>query len=95
MPADVVRTGYGPVRAAAAAARMAASSPDMVAVGGVGGGLTDNLQVGDIVVASQVTDGTTTVECASAPLLAGELRRAGLRVHDRADRDRRPPAAPR
>ena len=78
---DVVRTGYGPVRAAAAAERMAASSPDMVAVGGVGGGLTDNLQVGDIVVASQVTDGTTTVVCASAPLLAGELRRAGLRVH--------------
>jgi 4-hydroxy-3-methylbut-2-en-1-yl diphosphate reductase len=76
----VVRTGYGPKRAAAAAARIAASSPDMLAVGGVGGALTDDLQVGDIVVASQVTDGTTTVECTSAPLLAGELRRAGLRV---------------
>ena len=34
---DVVRTGYGPVRAAAAAERIAASSPDMLAVGGVGG----------------------------------------------------------
>jgi 4-hydroxy-3-methylbut-2-en-1-yl diphosphate reductase len=76
----VVRTGYGPKRAAAAAARIAASSPGMLAVGGVGGGLTDGLKVGDIVVASHVTDGTTTVECASAPLLAGELRRAGLRV---------------
>ncbi len=76
----VVRTGYGPKRAAAAAARIAASSPDMLAVGGVGGALTDDLQVGDIVVASQVTAGSTMVECASAPLLAGELRRAGLRV---------------
>ncbi|HTX84843.1 MAG TPA: 4-hydroxy-3-methylbut-2-enyl diphosphate reductase [Streptosporangiaceae bacterium] len=76
----VVRTGYGPKRAAAAAVRIAASSPDMLAVAGVGGGLTDDLQVGDIVVASQVTDGTTTVECGSAALLAGELRRAGLRV---------------
>jgi 4-hydroxy-3-methylbut-2-en-1-yl diphosphate reductase len=76
----VVRTGYGPKRAATAAVRIAASSPDMLAVAGVGGGLTDDLQVGDIVVASQVTDGTTTVECGSAALLAGELRRAGLRV---------------
>jgi 4-hydroxy-3-methylbut-2-en-1-yl diphosphate reductase len=76
----VVRTGYGPKRAAAAAVRIAASSPDMLAVAGVGGGLTDDLQVGDIVVASQVTDRTTTVECGSAALLAGELRRAGLRV---------------
>jgi 4-hydroxy-3-methylbut-2-en-1-yl diphosphate reductase len=76
----VVRTGYGPKRAAAAAARIAASSPDMLAVAGVGGGLTDDLEVGDIVVASQVTDGATTVECGSASLLVGELRRAGLRV---------------
>ncbi len=31
-------------------------------------------------VAAQVTGGGTTVSCASAPLVAGELRRAGLRV---------------
>jgi 4-hydroxy-3-methylbut-2-en-1-yl diphosphate reductase len=77
---EVIRTGYGPVRSAAAAASIGVAAPGQLAVAGVGGALTDDLQVGDIVVASQVTDGTTTVECASAPLLAGDLRRAGLRV---------------
>jgi 4-hydroxy-3-methylbut-2-en-1-yl diphosphate reductase len=78
--AEVIRTGYGPVRAAAAGASIGAATPGQLAVAGVGGALTDDLQIGDIVVASQVSDGTTTVECSSAPLLAGELRRAGLRV---------------
>jgi 4-hydroxy-3-methylbut-2-en-1-yl diphosphate reductase len=77
---QVIRSGYGPVRAAATAARIAAAAPGMLAVGGVGGGLTSDVCVGDLVVASEVTDGVTTVTCASAPLLAGELRRAGLRV---------------
>jgi len=49
-------------------------------VAGTGGGLTDDLRPGDLVVASEVTDGTTTTVCPSAPLLAGELRRAGLPV---------------
>jgi len=64
-----------------------------VAVGGVAGGLTDDIGVGDVVVAASVTDagpggdvlpsagGAATRRCPSAPLLAGELRRAGLRVH--------------
>jgi len=89
----VVRTGYGPARAAASAASIAASArgagsqpglaepgPGMLAVGGVGGALSADLRVGDMVVASRVSDGSVTVECPSAPLLAGELRRAGLRV---------------
>jgi 4-hydroxy-3-methylbut-2-en-1-yl diphosphate reductase len=75
---EVIRTGYGPARAAAAAARIAASAPDMLAVGGVAGGLTTDQHVGDLVVASEVRDGTRAVRCPSAPLLAGELRRAGL-----------------
>jgi 4-hydroxy-3-methylbut-2-en-1-yl diphosphate reductase len=77
---QVLATGYGPARAAAAAARMTRDGADMLAVGGVGGALTDDLAPGDVVVASEVTDGVTTVSCPSAPLLAGELRRAGLRV---------------
>jgi 4-hydroxy-3-methylbut-2-enyl diphosphate reductase len=77
----VVRTGYGPVRSAAAAARIAAGGPAPLVVAGVAGALTDDLQVGDLVVATEITDGTTTVRCPSAPLLAGELTRAGLRVH--------------
>jgi 4-hydroxy-3-methylbut-2-en-1-yl diphosphate reductase len=76
----VVRAGYGPARAAATAARVAASAPDMLAVAGVGGGLIRDLRTGDIVVASQVSDGVTTVPCPSAALLAGELRRSGLPV---------------
>src|SRR5262249_4090280 len=47
-------------------------------VAGTGGGLTDDVRPGDLVVASDVTDGTTATACPSAPLLAGELRRAGL-----------------
>jgi len=76
----VLRTGYGPRRSEAAAASIAASAPSMLAVAGVGGALTSDLQVGDVVVASQVTGDGGTVGCAAAPLLAGELRRAGLRV---------------
>ncbi|MGB6458027.1 MAG: 4-hydroxy-3-methylbut-2-enyl diphosphate reductase [Streptosporangiaceae bacterium] len=78
--AEVVRTGYGPARAAAAAARLAASAPHALAVGGVAGALTDDLHVGDLVVATEVTYRGTTVHIPSALLLAGELRRAGLRA---------------
>ena len=77
---QVVRTGYGPAGAAAAAARLAGAAPDALAVGGVGGALTSDLRVGDLVVASEVRYHGTTVHCPSAPLLAGELRRAGLRA---------------
>jgi 4-hydroxy-3-methylbut-2-en-1-yl diphosphate reductase len=76
----VVRIGYGPARAAAAAARIAATAPGMLAVAGVGGAVDPELRVGDLVVASEVTDGTSTVTCPSAPLLVAELRRAGLRA---------------
>ena len=75
---EVIRTGYGPARAAAAAERIARSSPHMLAVGGVGGGLTGDARIGELIVASWVTDGVTTTSCPSAPLLAGEFRRAGL-----------------
>ena len=85
---QVLRTGYGPARSAAAAARLEQSGAGVVAVGGVAGALTDDLSPGDLVVASEVTGGGTAVSCPSAPLLAGELRRAGLRVRVGPDRDR-------
>src|SRR5215472_14631758 len=75
----VLRTGYGPARSAAAAARFEPSGAGVM-VAGVAGALTGNLNVGDVVVASQVSGGGEAVSCPSAPLLAGELRRAGLRV---------------
>jgi 4-hydroxy-3-methylbut-2-enyl diphosphate reductase len=77
---DVRRTGYGPSRAESAAAELRTASFGMLAVAGTGGGLSASLQPGDIVVASRVTGGAAEISCPSAPLLAGELRRAGLRA---------------
>ena len=79
---DVVRTGYGAARARAAADRLRNVTFKAMAIAGVGGGLIADQQPGDLVVATQVSrDGASAqVTCASAPLLARELRRAGLRV---------------
>ncbi|HMC38313.1 MAG TPA: 4-hydroxy-3-methylbut-2-enyl diphosphate reductase, partial [Acidimicrobiales bacterium] len=80
---DVVRTGMGPVRAARAAAELGRSGrPDALAVAGVAGGLEPGVAPGTIVVADRVldADGGVVAVLASAPLLAGELSRAGLPV---------------
>ncbi|MBL7491378.1 4-hydroxy-3-methylbut-2-enyl diphosphate reductase [Frankia sp. AgB1.9] len=85
LPTDavVVRTGMGPERASRANQAVRAAKPDAVAVVGLGGGLAPGVRPGDVIVASEVRtgDGTVTGRCPSAPLLAGELRRAGLTVH--------------
>jgi 4-hydroxy-3-methylbut-2-enyl diphosphate reductase len=77
---EVRISGYGPGRARRQAGRLRQDTFGALAVAGTGGGLTDDLSPGDLVVATEVTDGTTTTACPSAPLLAGELRRAGLAV---------------
>jgi len=81
----VTRTGFGPARAARRAEVLAREPFGMLAVAGVGGALDPELQPGDLVVATEVrpVPGVPggTVSCPSAPLLAGELRRAGLTVH--------------
>jgi 4-hydroxy-3-methylbut-2-enyl diphosphate reductase len=78
---EVLRTGYGTARSAASAAQIAECDAPMMAVGGVAGGLAGDLNVGDVVVATEVSEaGREPVSCPSAPLLAGELRRAGLTV---------------
>lgn len=53
--------------------------PTMLA--GVAGGLAPNARPGDLVVADRLRTGGLEVALPSAPLLAGELRRAGLTVH--------------
>ena len=73
-------TGYGPRRASAREAALREEPFAALAVAGTGGGLPADLRPGDLVVASEVTDGNRVIRCASAELLAGELRRAGLRV---------------
>jgi len=70
------------VRARARAAAGGAAPQDTfgaLAVAGTGGGLTDELRPGDLVVATGVTDGTTTTACPSAPLLAGSCAGPGWR----------------
>jgi 4-hydroxy-3-methylbut-2-en-1-yl diphosphate reductase len=73
----VRRAGYGTMRAAQRAGEMDHGQFSQIAVMGVGAGLTEDLSPGDLVVATSVG----AIECGSAELLAGELRRAGLRVH--------------
>src|SRR6266566_2569757 len=70
----VLRTGYGTTRAAERAGELKASPFGQLVIMGVGAGLTADLSPGDLVVGTEV--GLAT--CPSAPLLAGELRRAGL-----------------
>jgi 4-hydroxy-3-methylbut-2-enyl diphosphate reductase len=82
--AQVLRTGYGARRSGAAAQRLRASQATAVAIAGTCGGLAPGLRPGDLIVATEVTGGAdgAVVTCPSAPVLAGELRRAGLRVHE-------------
>ena len=77
---EVRVTGYGPARSRRQAGRLRQDTFGALAVAGTGGGLPGELTPGDLVVATEVTDGTTTTPCLSAALLAGELRRAGLPV---------------
>jgi 4-hydroxy-3-methylbut-2-enyl diphosphate reductase len=77
---EVRVSGYGPGRARRQAGRLRQETFGALAIAGTGGGLTHELRPGDLVVATELTDGTTTTACPSAALLAGELRRAGLTV---------------
>ena len=78
----VRRAGYGTMRAAQRAAALDHGQFSQIAVMGVGAGLTPDLHPGDLVVATSVG----AIECGSAELLAGELRRAGLRVDRKSTR---------
>ncbi|MCK9874569.1 4-hydroxy-3-methylbut-2-enyl diphosphate reductase [Frankia sp. Ag45/Mut15] len=84
LPSDtiMIRTGMGPDRARQAARVVREARPDAVAIVGLSGGLAPGVKPGHIVVAQEVrsSDGTVT-PCASAPLLAGDLRRLGFTVH--------------
>jgi len=73
-PPEVLRIGYGTRRAADRAGELKASPFGRMVVMGVGAGLTTDLTPGDLVVGTEVG----LASCPSAPLLAGELRRAGL-----------------
>lgn len=74
----VVRVGMGPDRAARAAALLPPAGA--LAVTGFAGALDDGLRPGDVLVATEIRSGDRVWPCPSAPLLAGELTRAGLRA---------------
>ena len=74
----VLHTGMGATRARKSVSK---SKPDpfgAMVVMGTAAGLSDDLSPGDLVVATEVTDGETSVALPGADLLAAELRRAGL-----------------
>ncbi len=75
--AEVIRSGMGPARSRRTAARIV-GRPRLVA--GVGGGLASAVRPGDVVVASSVSDGSSTVACSPADLAAA-IEELGFTVH--------------
>ncbi|GAA4594682.1 hypothetical protein GCM10023194_62280 [Planotetraspora phitsanulokensis] len=75
---EVLRLGMGPRRAARAAAGLPPGVP--LAVTGFAGALDDELRPGEVLVASEVRYDGQVWPCPSAPLIAGDLARAGLAV---------------
>ncbi len=86
LPRDAILcTGLGPRRSERAARELRHRSFDALAVAGFAGALHDDLEPGDVVVATDARSGSETgrepLRCHSAELLAGHLRRQGLTVH--------------
>ena len=75
----VLHTGMGATRARRSAGKRQPHPFGAMVVMGTAAGLGDDLSPGDLVVASEVTDGETTVALPGADLLAAELRRAACR----------------
>jgi 4-hydroxy-3-methylbut-2-enyl diphosphate reductase len=74
----VRRTGMGAARAARTVKESQPGPFGAMIVMGTAAGIADDLKPGDLVVATEVSDGTTSVPLPGADLLAAELRRAGL-----------------
>jgi len=75
---QVLHTGMGATRARKSADKRPPHPFGALVVMGTAAGLSDDLSPGDLVVATEVSDGETTVPLPGADLLAAELRRAGL-----------------
>jgi 4-hydroxy-3-methylbut-2-en-1-yl diphosphate reductase len=75
----VQRTGMGAARSRKNVSGDSKPGPfSAMVVMGTAGGLADDLRPGDLVVATEVSDGDTAVPLPGADLLAAELRREGL-----------------
>ncbi len=78
--ARVHQIGMGPRRAARSAHLAGDPAGEAVLIVGFCGGLDEALEPGDVVLASEVRGPTGTTACADPTILAGVLRRGGLRV---------------
>jgi 4-hydroxy-3-methylbut-2-en-1-yl diphosphate reductase len=74
----ILRTGMGATRASKVVKESQPSPFSAMVVMGTAAGVAADLRPGDLVVATEVSDGTDTVVLPGAELLAAELRRAGL-----------------
>ena len=74
----VRRTGMGAAKAARIVGESKPQPFGPMIVMGTAAGVDPDLKPGDLVVASEVSDGSTVVSLPGADLLAAELRRAGL-----------------
>ncbi len=78
--ADVHRIGMGPRRAARSAGFADGAGSRAVLIAGFCGALDPDLEPGDVVLASELRGPTGTTICDDPSILAGVLRRGGLRV---------------
>jgi 4-hydroxy-3-methylbut-2-en-1-yl diphosphate reductase len=79
--ARVERVGMGPRRASKSAQLVDRGAGGAVLIAGFCGALDSELMPGDVVLASEVRGPTGTTACSDPAILAGVLRRGGLRVH--------------
>ncbi len=80
--AQVQKTGMGPRRAARSAAAAGDAGGRAVLIAGFCGALDPELQPGDVVLASELRGPSgPSLPCADPTILAGVLRRGGMRVH--------------
>jgi 4-hydroxy-3-methylbut-2-en-1-yl diphosphate reductase len=79
--ARVQRIGMGPRRAAKSAQLVGDGAGAAVLIAGFCGALDPALEPGDVVLASEVRGPTGTAACSDPAILAGVLRRGGMRVH--------------
>jgi 4-hydroxy-3-methylbut-2-enyl diphosphate reductase len=77
----IEKIGMGPRRARAAALLIHAAVERSALIAGVCGALQPELEPGDIVLASELRTDDRTIPCPDPAILAGVLRRGGLRVH--------------
>jgi 4-hydroxy-3-methylbut-2-enyl diphosphate reductase len=77
----IERIGMGPRRARAAARLTHADDAGPALIAGVCGALDERLEPGDVILANELRVEGQAIACPDPSILAGVLRRGGLRVH--------------